>query len=124
MRTRTIILAGLLAIVLALSVCLFLIAHPPSEPQPRPAHEKMRRTGWSIQKLSPEEEAEKHRLALVALREAIGQQETKVRALREAAASTNAAPAELQELEEQERILVLIKERLEEEESANKPGGR
>lgn len=115
MRTRTTILAGVLILVLVLSARLFLMAHRPPKEQPRPVQE-IGMTGWPIQKLSPEEERVHQLRALQALREAIVQQDAKVRALQ--GANTNSSPTEAEELHKQERILAAMKKI--EHESANK----
>jgi len=118
MKTRIIILLGLLGLVLALSVHLFLQAHPKSQP-PQPAPE-LGMTGWPVQKLSPEEKRQNWERAMVALRNAMRDQEEKVAAL-QAALGSSPSPETTAELQHEEKVLTLMKQRIQEEENANNP---
>jgi len=73
---------------------------------------------------TPAKEAESQARAMEALREATQEQEAKVAELRAAILLPGAAETEKQQLGHEEKILAALRTRLEEEEAANKTGGR
>ena len=79
--------------------------------------------GWPVREVTPAERRRNLDRALAALRQATAEHETRVAALRERLTSATAPQTVAAELAHQEKILAVLRKRLEEEEDANRVAG-